>query len=157
MNRIFLEGILQKMKKLLVGGETIGDLKISALYALGNQLEAIFYFIGHELGGTFNENLSLESIEKDLVDISNKYHLGKLEVIEKDEGQITFTLVDAQSSLHLDPVKDIKNIPTGICSFEAGLFSGIIETSTGKHCFGQQLESRIEGAEKDKFMIVIPN
>ena len=53
MNRILLEEILSKMKTNLQNGEKIGDFKVGALFALGSQLEAIFYYVGHELGSKF--------------------------------------------------------------------------------------------------------
>ena len=66
MNRILLEQMLEKMKKLLKDGKNIGELKIGALFALGNQLEAIFYFIGHELGSKLDDKLEENDIAANL-------------------------------------------------------------------------------------------
>ncbi len=157
MNRILLEGMLKKMKLLLKNGSNIGDLKIGALYALGNQLEAIFYFIGHELGSTIDD----EPMEdKNLVAVLNQvtasYHLGTFHLIEESPDHITFGLEECRSCKDID-IPQIE-IQQGFCSFEAGLFAGIVERITGKHCFAQELECRLSGKEAHmcKFMIVVP-
>ena len=43
MDRKLLEEMLRKMKMRLLQGEDIGNLKVGALFALGEQLSAIFY------------------------------------------------------------------------------------------------------------------
>ena len=50
MDRQLLSKILTQMRRFLKEGKAIGDLKVGALLALGHQLEAIFYYLGHELG-----------------------------------------------------------------------------------------------------------
>jgi predicted hydrocarbon binding protein len=158
MNRILLEGMLKKMKLLLENGTNIGDLKIGALYALGNQLEAIFYFIGHELGSTMDEDtLEKTNLVEALKKVTEKYHLGVFHFIEENSDHITFGLEHCSSCKDID-IPKIK-IQQGFCSFEAGLFAGIVEKMTGKHCFAQELECRLSGDEASmcKFMIVIPN
>ena len=157
MNRILLEGMLKKMKILLENGSNIGDLKIGALYALGNQLEAIFYFIGHELGSTMDEDsFKKTKLTEALQNVTEKYHLGTFHLVEENNDHITFGLEKCSSCKDID-IPQI-NIQPGFCSFEAGLFAGIVEKMTGKHCFAQELECRLSGIEASmcKFMIVIP-
>jgi predicted hydrocarbon binding protein len=156
MNRILLEQMLKKMKILLEQGEDIGNLKIGALYALGNQLDAIYYFMGHELGGVLDiEESDSSQITHTLGQLSRKYHLGEFYAIEENDEHITFELGECNSC------KDIGTsslqIPQGFCSFEAGLFAGMVEKLTGKHCFAQELECRLQGdVDRCKFMIVVP-
>ena len=50
MDRQLMSKILSQMKKHLEENKEIGDMKVGALLALGHQLEAIFYYLGHELG-----------------------------------------------------------------------------------------------------------
>ena len=54
MDRQLLSKILVEMRNHLKEGKEIGDLKLGALLALGHQLEAIFYYLGHELGTHLN-------------------------------------------------------------------------------------------------------
>lgn len=154
MNRILLEHMLKKMKTHLKEGGDVGGLKIGALYALGNQLEAIFYFLGHELGSSLDEKIEQGTIEQTLVSISEKYHLGVFHTDEAAEDHVTFRLENCPSC------KDFAGAPMqnaqGFCSFEAGLYAGIVERITGKHCFAQELECSLQGHEMCKFMIVIP-
>ena len=79
MNRKLLEQMLSLMADSLINGENIGDLKIGALYALGSQLEAIFYFCGHELASKLEVGKSskMDEIAKLLGDVSEKYNVGK--------------------------------------------------------------------------------
>ena len=157
MNRILLEQMLKKMKKNLQEGNSIGDLKIGALYALGNQLEAIFYFLGHECGSFLDEQrFSKSEIIEGLQALTDKYHLGEFHLLEHNPDHITFGLQNCKSCKEID-VPEI-SIPQGFCSFEAGLYAGIVEKITGKHCFAQELECRLQGkGEMCTFMIVIPN
>ena len=155
MNRLLLEQMLRKMKKLLQDGKPIGDLKIGALYALGSQLEAIFYFLGHELGSTIQEEFKDENMIEILKKIAQKYHLGTLIPDEDATDHISFGLKHCGSCQDID-VSHIK-MTQGFCSFEAGLFAGVVEKITGKHCFAQELECRLQGeSDMCKFMIVIP-
>ena len=60
---VLLSKILGQMKNFLKNGKDIGNLKISALLSLGHQLEAIFYYLGHELGTYLNPK-KLDDISK---------------------------------------------------------------------------------------------
>ena len=155
MNRLLLEQMLRKMKQILQNGGSIGDLKIGALYALGSQLEAIFYFIGHELGSTLHEDCKKGSIVESLKCITEKYHLGEYVPEESETDHISFGLKQCGSCQDID-VNNIQ-MSQGFCSFEAGLYAGVVEKITGKHCFAQELECRLQGnCDMCKFMIVIP-
>lgn len=156
MNRILLEEMLQKMKKDLIQGKEIGNLKIGALYALGNQLDAIYYFMGHELSGVLEiEDLLENPIVPALEHLSNQYNLGKFILVEEDKEHITFELESCNSCKDLS-ISKVK-MPQGFCSFEAGLYAGLVEKMTGKHCFAQELDCRLQGTvDRCRFMIVIP-
>jgi len=156
MNRILLEEILSKMMINLRDGEKIGDFKVGALFALGSQLEAIFYYVGHELGSKFEikQAKDIDSIILHIEDIAEKYHLGKIIIEEKSEDHITFNLQNCQSCMDFPGTFKSE---TGFCSFEAGLFAGIVEKITNKHCFSQELACKLQGKEHCQFMIVIPN
>ncbi|MHA1301708.1 MAG: V4R domain-containing protein [Candidatus Helarchaeota archaeon] len=156
MNRMLLEHMLTKMKEGLKKNESIGNLKIGALFALGSQLEAIFYFVGHELGSKFECSPAKNSDEliSQLVKISEEYNIGKFKVVEQSEDHITFNLESCNSC------KDFPDDFTSdspFCSFEAGLYAGIVEKITNKHCFAQELSCRLQkGGNSCQFMIVIP-
>jgi predicted hydrocarbon binding protein len=156
MNRILLEEILRKMKINLKNGEKIGDFKVGALFALGSQLEAIFYYVGHELGSKFEieQSKDIDSIITHIEKIAEEYHLGKIMIEEKSEDHITFNLQGCRSCRDFPGTFKSE---TGFCSFEAGLFAGIVEKITAKHCFSQELSCRLQGNESCQFMIVIPN
>ena len=160
MNRILLEQMLQKMRGFLIQGKNIGDLKVGALYALGNQLDAVYYFVGHELGSTIESGkapiVDTSILIETLKNYSEKYHLGKMIIDEYNDEHITFDLEDCPTCKEIDvPSTEISQ---GFCSFEAGLFAGLVEKITGKHCFAQELECRLQKKAKNcKFMIVIPN
>lgn len=155
MNRILLEQMFKKMRILLENGAPIGDLKIGALYALGNQLEAIFYFIGHELGGSLDQSAK-SKLGDILNEIVEKYHLGGFKLEEEGKDHVTFVLDECRSCKDIDVPKNM--LTQGFCSFEAGLFAGVVEKSTGKHCFAQELECHLNSKTGAgcKFMIVIP-
>ncbi len=155
MNRLLLEQMLRKMKTKLEQGGSIGDLKIGALYALGSQLEAIFYFIGHELGSTLHDVCDQEKIVANLECLAEQYHLGEFLLEEEAADHITFGLRHCGSCQDID-VSNVQ-MNQGFCSFEAGLFAGVVEKLTGKHCFAQELECRLQGKlDMCKFVIVIP-
>ena len=160
MNRILLEQMLQKMRSFLKQGKNIGDLKIGALYALGNQLDAVYYFVGHELGSTIESGktpiVDTSILIETLKNYSEKYHLGKMIIDEYNDEHITFDLEDCPTCKEIEvPSTEISQ---GFCSFEAGLFAGLVEKITGKHCFAQELECRLQNkAQNCKFMIVIPS
>lgn len=151
-----MEEILKKMKKRLNEGSNIGDFKVGALFALGSQLEAIFYFVGHELGSKFDidQTNKIEDIIKLLEHISSSYNLGSMSVDEKTNDHITFTLKECGSCRSFP---DSFSSKSTFCSFEAGLYAGIVERITNKHCFAQELACKLQEGVKDcQFMIVIP-
>ena len=154
MNRLLLEEMLEKMKKKLEIGEDIGNLKIGALFALGSQLEAIFYFIGHELGSKIETTDSDPNPRVILETLAARYHLGKITILEEDKMHISLRLNACRSCGEIDRT-DVK-IEQGFCSFEAGLFAGLIEKITKKHCFAQEIACRLQGQPACDFMIVIP-
>ena len=157
MDRLLMEEILKKMKRSLQNGENIGDFKVGALFALGNQLEAIFYFVGHELGSKFvvSQTSGIDSIIESLKSISSDFHLGDILITEKSDDHITFYLENCGSCKDFPDSFSSKNT---FCSFEAGLFAGIVEKITNKHCFAQELVCRLQQDIKNcQFMIVIPN
>ena len=82
MDRKLMEEMLRRMKLRLLEGEDIGNLKVGALFALGEQLSAIFYYVGHELGSKIEvDNGPITEIDKIIekfIEISEKYHWAKL-------------------------------------------------------------------------------
>ncbi|MBN2155934.1 MAG: hypothetical protein JW776_07820 [Candidatus Lokiarchaeota archaeon] len=159
MDRKLLEEMLRKMKMRLLQGEDIGNLKVGALFALGEQLSAIFYYVGHELGSKIEIRngpiTDIDQIIAKFIEVTKQYHLGQIVIDEKDVGHITFHLAECNSC---------KDLPTSIpsdnsfCSFEAGVFAGIVEHISNKRCFAQELECRLQGRTSHcQFMIVIPS
>ena len=69
---------------------------------------------------------------------------------------ISFSLKNTTSNIDIDTPPASVKVPGGFCSFEAGLYAGVVEKLTGKHCFAQEIENRLQGNPMDKFMIVIP-
>lgn len=155
MNRPFLEEMLNKMKKQMKSGVDVGNLKIGALYALGSQLEAIFYFIGHELGSKLDDHQNEKDLVKALIKTIEQYHLGKIQIKESTSDHISFYLQNCGSCKEAIG-SDVKAQP-GFCSFEAGIAAGIVEKITGKHCFAQELSCSLEKKSNAcEFIIVIP-
>ncbi len=156
MDRNLLEKMLKSMKNKLRNGEDIGNLKVGALFALGKQLEAIFYYVGHELGFKFDVQSvnEVNMIVENLKQICVEFHLGDFIVEEQTPDHITFTLLKCNSCKEYPtevPTKDT------VCSFEAGLFAGIVEKMSNKHCFAQEMSCKLqEGVDNCQFMIVIP-
>ncbi|MHA1730195.1 MAG: hypothetical protein ACTSWY_15910 [Promethearchaeota archaeon] len=156
MNRILMEEILKKMKSGLKRGDNIGNFKVGALFALGSQLEALFYFVGHELGSKFETKQikEINGIVDNLKQISSEYHLGEIIIKEKADDHITFILKECGSCK--DFPETFKSEGT-FCSFEAGLFAGIVEKITSKHVFAQELACKLQkGVENCQFIIVLP-
>jgi predicted hydrocarbon binding protein len=160
MDRKLMEEMLWKMKQRLLEGGDIGNLKVGALYALGEQLSAIFYYVGHELGSKIEIDngpiTKIEEIIEKFIEVTKKYHLGKIIIDEQDKGHITFHLEENQCN-------SCKDLPTTVpldssfCSFEAGVFAGIVERMCNKPIYAQELECRLQGkASYCQFMIVIP-
>ncbi len=155
MNRALLSEILAQMKRHLKEGESIGDLKAGALFALGQQLDAIFYYLGHELGTIINvkpaddEKETAEQLEK----IVDAYNIGEMEITSVSDELIQLRLRDHSS------VKDLSNkvlkTETNFCSFEAGILAGIVEKMADSHCFAQEVNCGLQtGEEYCEFMIV---
>ena len=153
MNRKLLSKILSQMKKHLKKGKSIGDMKVSALLALGQQLEAIFYYLGHELGTILQvrETKNVEKISEALASVISQYNIGEVEIMKTTNELIQLKLRGHSS------IKDLIN--TGIetnesfCSFEAGLLAGIVERMSDIHCFAQELTSDLSDGHSE-FMIV---
>ncbi len=155
MDRQLLSKILAQMKKNLKEGKDIGDMKVGALLALGHQLEAIFYYLGHELGSTLKIKpvKDVTQIPDELKRIINEFNLGKVEITESTEEIVQLKLKDHSS------IKDLikKGIKTtgSFCSFEAGLLAGVVEKLSDRHCFAQELGCSLQTGENFcEFMIV---
>ena len=155
MDRQLLSKILTQMKTHLKSGKEIGDMKVGALLALGHQLEAIFYYLGHELGTTLNvkQVTDVNNIPDELKALVQEYNLGKIEIIDSSDEIIQLKLGEHSS------IKDLinKGIKTegSFCSFEAGLLAGIIERMTNIHCFAQEVNCSLQTGENYcEFMIV---
>jgi len=155
MDRQLLSKILTQMKTHLKSGKEIGDMKVGALLALGHQLEAIFYYLGHELGTTLNvkQVKDVNKIPDELKALVKEYNLGKIDITDSSDEIIQLTLADHSS------IKDLinKGIKTegSFCSFEAGLLAGIVERMTNIHCFAQEVNCSLQtGKNYCEFMIV---
>jgi predicted hydrocarbon binding protein len=155
MDRQLLSKILAQMKKNLKDGRDIGDMKVGALLALGHQLEAIFYYLGHELGSILKIKpvKDISQIPDELERIITEFNLGKVEITESTEEIVQLKLKDHSS------IKDLirKGIKTtgSFCSFEAGLLAGIVEKLSDRHCFAQELGCSLQtGQNHCEFMIV---
>ena len=87
MDRQLLSKILIQMRKHLKSGKEIGDMKVGALLALGHQLEAIFYYLGHELGTHLNvkpiEDVS--NIPEAIKEKITEFNVGEIEISESSE------------------------------------------------------------------------
>ena len=132
MNRILLEEILKRMKINLENKKDIGHLKVGALYAIGSQLEAIFYFIGHELGSKLIETSESEAedLPKLLADVAEKYELGVFNVKEADDDHIVFSLGNCKSSEDIC----VCNIKVDYVLQLEPFIRRLVEKKTKKHC-----------------------
>ena len=155
MDRQLLSKILAQMRKNLKDGKSIGDMKVGALLALGHQLEAIFYYLGHELGTILKvkELKDPSQIPDELKKLISDYKLGDVEISEST-GEIVQLKLRNHSS-----IKDLinKGIKTtgSFCSFEAGLLAGVVEKMSDVHCFAQELECSLQsGKNYCEFMVV---
>jgi predicted hydrocarbon binding protein len=155
MDRQLLSKILNQMKKNLKEGRDIGDMKVGALLALGHQLEAIFYYLGHELGTILKIKpvKDISQIPDEIERIISEFNLGKVEITESTEEIVQLKLKDHSS------IKDLikKGIKTSgsFCSFEAGLLAGVVEKLSDRHCFAQELGCSLQTGENFcEFMIV---
>lgn len=155
MDRSLLSKILTQMKTYLKEEKSIGDLKYGALFALGQQLEAIFYYLGHELGTLIKTNdiVSPDKIPEVIKDKISEYHIGEVEITNKTDEIIQLKLRNHSSTKGLID-KEIKT-KTNFCSFEAGLLAGIVESMSEVHCFAQELSCSLQTGENFcEFMIV---
>jgi predicted hydrocarbon binding protein len=155
MDRQLLSKILAQMRKNLKEGKAIGDMKVGALLALGHQLEAIFYYLGHELGSTLKVKpvKNITEIPNELKRIINEFNLGSVEITESSDEIVQLKLKDHSS------IRDLikKGIKTtgSFCSFEAGLLAGVVEKLSDRHCFAQELGCSLQSGENFcEFMIV---
>ncbi len=155
MDRQLLSKILAQMKAYLKEGKAIGDMKVGALLALGHQLEAIFYYLGHELGSVLNVEPvdDISKVPEGLKEVISEFKIGEIEITESSDEILQLKLKGHSSS------RDLMN--TGIksqgsfCSFEAGLIAGVVERMSGNHCFAQELSCSLQtGNEFCEFMIV---
>ncbi|MHA1273704.1 MAG: hypothetical protein ACTSVV_07230 [Promethearchaeota archaeon] len=155
MDRQLLSKILAQMKSYLKEGKAIGNLKVSALLALGQQLEAIFYYLGHELGTTLNIDTvnEISKIPEALEKAVKKYNIGDITITDSSEEIVQLQLRNHSSIIDLLH-KGIKT-EGSFCSFEAGLLAGIVEKMSNVHCFAQELNCSLQ-TDNDycEFMIV---
>lgn len=143
------------MKKHLKAGEQIGDLKAGALFALGQQLDAIFYYLGHELGQVINVKPADNGQEtaEQLENIITTYNIGEVKITSVSDELIQLKLKGHSSVRDLN-YKDLKT-ETNFCSFEAGILAGIVEKMADSHCFAQEVSCSLQtGDEYCEFMIV---
>ncbi len=105
MDRQLLSKILVQMRKHLKGGKEIGDMKVGALLALGHQLEAIFYYLGHELGTILKVKQidDVKNIPSALKEKISEYNLGDVEITESTEEIVQLKLKGHSS------IKDLIN------------------------------------------------
>ncbi len=155
MDRNLLSKILTLMKQYLKEGKSIGDLKLGSLLALGHQLEAIFYYLGHELGTTLEAKKceDVVKIPEELKNLVLEYNIGEILIKEATDEIITLNLKNHSSTRDLIG----KGIKSGgnFCSFEAGMLAGIVERMTNIHCFAQELNCSMQtGEDSCEFMIV---
>jgi predicted hydrocarbon binding protein len=146
--------MLTQMKENLEAGLSIGDLKIGALFALGSQLEAIFYYLGHELASKIEvePTKDVDQVFAQLVNLGEVYNIGTIESIEQTNQQITFRLINGYSTRHIHPEK--LQTQNTFCSFEAGLFAGLVEKMTSNHVFAQEINCACQGKSACEFMVV---
>ena len=155
MDRQLLSKILTQMREHLKKGKEIGDMKVGALLALGHQLEAIFYYLGHELGTTLKvkQVKDINQIPEELKSIISQFNLGEVEITDSSDEIVQLKLKEHSS------IKDLikKGIKTtnSFCSFEAGILAGIVEKLSDRHCFAQEVGCSLQTGESFcEFMIV---
>jgi predicted hydrocarbon binding protein len=122
---------------------------------LGHQLEAIFYYLGHELGTILKARQLKEvsQIPNALREIIKEFNLGEMEIIDSSDEIINLRLRGHSS------IKDLlnKGIKTegSFCAFEAGMLAGIVEHLINIHCFAQEVDCGLQsGNDYCEFMIV---
>jgi len=155
MDRQLLSKILAQMRKNLKEGKAIGDMKVGALLALGQQLEAIHYYIGHELGTTLKvkQVKDISQTPDELKEIISQFHLGEIEIMASTDELIELKMKNHSSIKDL--IKKGIKAKGGFCSFEAGVLAGIVEKLTERHCFAQETGCSLQtGEDHCEFMIV---
>jgi len=155
MDRALLTKILTTMRVYLEKGNPIGDLKVASLLSIGSQLEAIFYYLGHELGSNLKvKNVKeISKIPEALKEVIREYHIGQIEILESSK-EIIQLKMNGHSSIKDLINKEIKS-EMSFCSFEAGLLAGIVENMSDIHCFSQELSCCLQsGKESCSFLIV---
>lgn len=155
MDRQLLSKILAQMRKNLKEGKAIGDMKVGALLALGQQLEALHYYIGHELGTTLKvkQVKDITQVPNELKDIISQFNLGEIEIIAATDELIELRMKDHSSIKDL--IKKGIKATGNFCSFEAGVLAGIVERLTELHCFAQETGCSLQtGQDYCEFMIV---
>jgi len=143
------------MRKNLKEGKTIGDMKVGALLALGHQLEAIFYYLGHELGTTLKvkQAKDINQIPNELKNLIAQFNLGEIEITEATDEIIELKMKDHSSIKDL--IKKGIKATGSFCSFEAGLLAGIVEKLSDRNCFSQEIGCSMEtGEDNCKFMVI---
>ncbi|MFW9824426.1 MAG: hypothetical protein ACFFE4_15890 [Candidatus Thorarchaeota archaeon] len=155
MDRQLLSKILAQMRKNLKEGKSIGDMKVGALLALGHQLEAIFYYLGHELGTTLKvkQVKDINQIPEELKNIIAQFNLGSVEITEASDEIVQLKMKDHSSIKDL--IKKGIKASGSFCSFEAGMLAGIVEKLSDRHCFAQEIGCSLQTGENYcEFMIV---
>ncbi len=144
------------MRKNLKDGKSIGDMKVGALLALGHQLEAIFYYLGHELGSTLKikQVKDILLIPGELKEIISQFNLGEVEITEATTEVIQLKM-KGHSSIK-DLIKKGIKATGSFCSFEAGLLAGIVEKLSDQHCFAQEVGCSLQtGKDHCELMVVL--
>ncbi len=155
MDRQLLSKILAQMRKNLKDGKSIGDMKVGALLALGEQLAAIHYYIGHELGTTLKvkQAKDITLIPKKLEEVNSQFNIGEIEITAATDEIIELKMKNHSSIKDL--IKKGIKAQVGFCSFEAGLLAGIVEKLSDRHCFAQEIDcSQQTGEDHCEFMVV---
>ena len=70
------------------------------------------------------------SVIEEVLKLSIEYNLGEFVLNESDKDHITFTLIHCNSCNDF-PEDFISDSP--FCSFEAGIYAGLVEKMTNKH------------------------
>ena len=125
------------------------------MLALGHQLEAIFYYLGHELGTILNAPQvdDIKKIPEELKRIITEYNIGEATITESSDEIVQIKLRGHSSVKDLIGL-DIEN-PVNFSSFEAGMLAGIVEKMSNVHCFAQELSFNLQkGSDYCEFMIV---
>jgi len=155
MNRPLLNKLLNKMKTNLLEGREIGNLKIGALLAVGGQLEAVFYYLGHELGLLFDvpKISDLTKISEELSKVLKKNNLGEIDIIDLSKEHLTLKLRRCLTCKELLSLKI--SAETTFCSFEAGLLAALVEKMSSIECFAQEEKCSLQTNQPYcKFIIV---